>query len=107
MVKIVAINLATGEEVKIGQGDIEIASGAIDEESDKKVSKLGESYSGEFIIKPKKIKKKRFIKLVMSKGIQRNIANIIHQEYMKTHEVRTYLGMWFFITGLIREIEEE
>jgi len=101
MVKVVAMDLITGEEIEIGQASISDSS-KVSEEYIHRKTRLGESYNGDFIINPKKITKKRFIKLLMSKGIQRNIANIIHQEYMKTHEVRTYIGMWVFITGLIR-----
>jgi len=50
-----------------------------------------EEYSGELnlIVMPKTMKKKRFIKLIMSKGYQRNKANKIHQEYMEKYKYRT------------------
>lgn len=56
----------------------------------------GHSCSCDFTVKLKTIKKKRFIKLLMSMGYQRNEANKIHKEYIKTHKTRTKLGLYMF-----------
>lgn len=53
-----------------------------------------ENISFSFI--PKAITKKRFIKLLMGMGHQRNEANKMHQEYMKTHKSRSEIGLIFF-----------
>lgn len=42
---------------------------------------------------PITITKKRFIKLLMSKGFQRNESIKIHQEYMKNHKYRSRIGL--------------
>lgn len=49
------------------------------------------------IIRLKTIKKKRFLKLLMSKGYSRNEARIIHNKYIKKHKERTILGMDSFL----------
>lgn len=49
------------------------------------------------IVMPKTMKKKRFIKLIMSKGYQRNKANKIHQEYMEKYKYRTMIGLMVFL----------
>ncbi len=58
-----------------------------------------EEYSGELnlIVMPKTMKKKRFIKLIMSKGYQRNKANKMHQEYMEKYKYRTMIGLMVFL----------
>lgn len=40
--------------------------------------------------------KKRFIKLLMGMGYQRNEANKMHDEFLKQYKVRTKLGMMIF-----------
>lgn len=42
--------------------------------------------------KLKTITKKKFIKLLMGEGIQRNDAIKMHEMYMKEHSMRTKLG---------------
>ncbi len=71
------------------------------------VTGIGESENIECAIIPKKIKKKRFIKLLMSKGVQRNEANILHKEYMKLGRPRSEIGMLFFMVALTMELEKE
>lgn len=63
-------------------------------------AEVGENgFSGELelIVTPKTMKKKRFIKLIMSKGYQRNKANKIHQEYMEKYKYRTMIGLMVFL----------
>ena len=43
------------------------------------------------------MKKKRFIKLIMSKGYQKNEAYKMHQEYMKKYKSRTLIGFTIFL----------
>ena len=50
---------------------------------------------GIFLI-PKTITKKRFIKLLMSKGFQRNQAKKMHQEYIRKYKYRTQLELEIF-----------
>lgn len=59
---------------------------------------LGEEFNGEatFTIIPRTITKKRFIKLLMGCGYQKNEAIRMHQEYMSTHKVRTKIGLIMF-----------
>lgn len=61
-------------------------------------SNLGEEFNGEatFTIIPRTITKKRFIKLLMGCGYQKNEAIRMHQEYMSTHKVRTKIGLIMF-----------
>lgn len=49
------------------------------------------------IIRLKTIKKKRLLKLLMSKGYSRNEAITIYNKYMKKHKQRTILGMDSFL----------
>lgn len=44
-----------------------------------------------------RITRKRFIKLIMSKGYQRNKANKMHQEYMEKYKYRTMIGLMVFL----------
>lgn len=64
------------------------------------VADLRKSKSGELTLTvlPKTITRKRFIKLLMGRGCQRNTAIKIHQEYMKLYKNRTMIGMIFFIS---------
>ena len=56
----------------------------------------GEAENISFSFIPKAITKKRFIKLLMGMGHQRNEANKMHQEYMKLNKLRTEIGLIFF-----------
>lgn len=58
------------------------------------VGNNGRSY--EFTVKIRTIKKKRFIKLLMSKGHQRNEAYKMHEEYMRKNKSRTLLQLYIF-----------
>lgn len=63
-------------------------------------AEVGENgFSGELelIVTPKTMKKKRFIKLIMSKGYQKNEAYKMHQEYMKKYKSRTLIGFTIFL----------
>lgn len=55
---------------------------------------LGDSF--ECTIKLTTISKKRFIKLLMGEGFQRNEAILMHNAYMKEHNTRTMLGFVIF-----------
>lgn len=59
---------------------------------------LGEGFNGEATVTiiPRTITKKRFIKLLMGHGYQKNEAIRMHQEYMSTHKVRTKIGLIMF-----------
>lgn len=90
-----AINTKTGEKTEIGKGSTipESAPGGMDFKD-----VVFEEFVGaeEIEVKLKTITKKRFIKLLMGMGYQRNEANIMHEEYMKMNKFRTELGMIFF-----------
>lgn len=47
---------------------------------------------------PRTITKKRFIKLLMGHGYQKNQAIRMHEEYMSTNKVRTKIGLMIFET---------
>lgn len=94
-----AINGSTGEMKPLGETTLEIpqltSGGIIYEE----ISSLGELVNEaeiEIPVIPKTITKKRFIKLLMGKGYQRNKANKMHQEYMQLNRFRTEMGLVFF-----------
>lgn len=96
-----AINHKTGEKFTIGKGISEfpqipkLAPGGIVDEVP--VLTGGHSCNYDFTVKLKTIKKKRFIKLLMSKGYQRNEANKMHKEYMKLHTSRSRMGLELFV----------
>lgn len=60
---------------------------------------------GRNLIKLKTMTKKRFIKLVMSQGYQRNDALKIHNEYMKKYNSRNKLCLMFFIASYKEPLE--
>ena len=94
---IYAINKETGEKTKIGKGCElpKLAPGGIGFKDVFFEEFIGKEEI-EIAIKPKTITKKRFIKLLMGMGYQRNEANKMHQEYIKHNKFRTELGMTFF-----------
>lgn len=64
------------------------------------ISSLGELVNEiEILIIPKTITKKRFIKLLMGMEYQRNKANKMHQEYMKSNKFRTKIGLMLCTYG--------
>lgn len=91
-----AINGSTGEIKPLGETTIEIPELAPGGVIDGTISYIGEI--GEMVIplNPKTITRKRFVKLLMGMGYQRNKANKMHQEYMKLNKLRTKIGMIFF-----------
>jgi len=106
--RLFAVNKETGKEIEIGNTALSIPEvspgGRIEEPMN---ASFGESVQVECMIVLKTIKKKRFKKLLMSYGFQRNQAEIIHQEYMKLGRPRTKIGMLLLITALTREFEPE
>ncbi len=94
-----AINKETGEEFAVG-GIVEmpkLAHGGI-VDCEMPMESLGENLEAEITVKLKTITKKRFIKLLMAKGYQRNDAIKLHEKYMNEHEfVRSRLGLEIFI----------
>lgn len=100
------VDKETGEEIEIGK----ITGLSYNTEDNEEIyfsGNLAESINVECIYKPKIITKKRFIKLLMSKGFQRNIAKELHQEYMKLCIPRTKIGISLLITALTRELDQE
>lgn len=61
-----------------------------------KISDVGETREIVIPLNPKTITKKRFVKLLMGRGYQRNEANKMHQEYMSLNKIRTKIGLIFF-----------
>ncbi len=91
-----AIEKETGESFEIGK-QVEPVD-LVEEwtiEDDKQLIDLDTSMEVKFHIK--KIKKKRFIKLLMAKSYQRNEAMKIHEEYMKEGYLRNRLGLELFV----------
>ena len=91
-----AIDRETKEKFVIGKGISELTTDEISEENNT-IANLGENLSTEMIIKLRKITKKRFIKLLMSKSYQRNEAIKMHNEYMQKHKARSRISLEFFI----------
>lgn len=94
-----SINGSTGEMKPLGETTLEIpelAPGGIIDEEISSLGKLVNEAEIEIPVIPKTITKKRFIKLLMGMGRQRNEANKMHKEYMKINKFRTELGMTFF-----------
>ena len=91
-----AINGSTGEMKPLGETIIEIPELAPGGIVDEKISDIGETEEIEIPLNPKTITRKRFIKLLMGMGHQRNEANRMHQEYMELNKLRTEIGMIFF-----------
>ena len=61
-----------------------------------------------FALISKVITKKRFIKLLMSKGFQRNDATKIHKEYMQKYKHRTRIGleMYFISKDIFNKLNQ-
>lgn len=89
-----AINYETGEKFPIGRGIAEIAPGG----NTFKDPIIFEEPVGEFefAIQMKTITKKRFIKLLMAKGFQKNHAIKMHEIYKNRYGSRTRLGLEVF-----------
>lgn len=106
-----SIDGSTGEMKPLGEGRLvempKFANGELEEEKYMDLAKLGEGANFECTIVPKTITKKRFIKLLMSVGYQRNEANKMHQEYMEKHKIRTKIGMICFEIFYKQEMELE
>lgn len=58
-----------------------------------------EGFTGELelTVMPKAIKKKRFIKLLMGNGYQRNDAYKMHQKYMENYKSRNLIALSIFL----------
>lgn len=106
-----SIDGATGEMKPLGQGQLvempKFANGELEEEKYMDLAKLGEGATFECTIVPKTITKKRFIKLLMGIGYQREEANKMHQEYMEKYKSRTKIGMICFEAFYKQEMELE
>lgn len=94
------INERTGETELIGEciGVAEIIS----DKSDIKEPIIFEEPIGELecTLQLKTMSKKRFIKLLMGKGIQKQDAKVIHKLYMKKFKHRTMFGYILLINEL-------
>ena len=96
--KVFAIDNEPGESFEIGTlAKIELAEDRIMSD-DTSFANLGESIEAECVVKIKTIKKKRFIKLLMAKGYQKNEAIIMHEEYRKQGYLRSILGLELFVS---------
>ena len=106
-----SIDGSTGEMKPLGEGQpIEIpklASGGLEKEKYIDIAELGEGATFECTIVPKTITKKRFIKMLMGMGYQRNEATKMHQEHMKIYNSRTKLTMMCFESFYKQDLEIE
>lgn len=99
-----SINGATGEMKELGKiaSTSEVKVGKATGEKNECVGfcNIGASQmgTGELTLEviPKAIKKKRFIKLLMGIGYQKNEAIKMHDEYMKKYKSRTVIGLVCF-----------
>ena len=95
-----AIDEETGESFKIGE-IIDLprleTGGIVEKDKCFIAEELKEGIEAEFSIKIKTIKKKRFIKLLMSKGYQRNEAIKMHEEYKQRGLLRSRIGLELFV----------
>lgn len=89
------VNQETGEKSVIGKTIPKLAPGGLEFAEVHFEEFIGEDELTVTVI-PRTISKKRFIKLLMGMGYQRNEANKMHIEYMKMNKFRTELGMTFF-----------
>lgn len=99
--KLYAINKETGEEIELG---------TILETAELETAETGNSYSeieninefeADLEVVIKTISKKRFIKLLMGKRIQKREAIKIHNIFMKRYKHRTEIGLELFINYLL------
>lgn len=106
-----SIDGSTGEMKPLGEGQpIEIpklTSGGLEKEKYIDLAELGEGATFECTIVPRTITKKRFIKLLMGMGYQRDTANKMHQKYMEMYKSRTKIGMICFEAFYKQEMELE
>jgi len=101
-----AIHRDTKEKFAIGKVISELTTDEMLEvEENNTIANLGENLSTEMIIKLKTITKKRFIKLLMAKGYQKNQAIKIHNEYMQKHKARSRIGLEVFINIRDKQLE--
>lgn len=106
-----SIDGSTGEMKPLGEGQpIEIpklTSGGLEKEKYIDLAEVGEGATFECTIVPKTITRKRFIKLLMGMGYQRNEASKMHQEHMKIYKSRTKLTMMCFESFYKQDLEIE
>lgn len=97
-----SLNEETGEMKKLGKissiSECEEIKPSESENID--FGNLGEGSNEEATVTiiPRTITKKRFIKLLMGHGYQKNQAIRMHEEYMSTNKVRTKIGLMIFET---------
>lgn len=97
-----SINGATGEMKKLGKiaSTSEVKVGKATGEKNECVGfcNVGENQTGELTleVKPRTITKKRFIKLLMGRGYQKNEALKMHDEFMKKYKCRSVIGLVCF-----------
>lgn len=97
-----SINGETGEMRELGKvaSTSEIKVGKATGEKNKCVDfcNVGANQTGEFTleVKPRTITKKRFIKLLMGMGYQKNEAIKMHNEFMKKYKCRSEIGLICF-----------
>ena len=93
-----AINCETGEKFLIGKGIAEIPKIAPGGNTFKEPIIFEEPVeSFECTVQIKTITKKRFIKLLMAKGFQRNYAIKMHEIYKNIYGSRSRLGLELFV----------
>ena len=102
--KLRAINYETGEEFEIGKTISTLTPGG-NAFKEPIIFEEPVSYA-ECVVKLKTITKKRFIKLLMSKRIQKREAIKIHAEYMKQYKIRSELGLYTFYAMMDAESSE-
>lgn len=95
-VKLYAINQETGEEIELGT----ILESTETENSDSETENINE-FEADLEVAIKTISKKRFIKLLMGKLIQKREAVKIHNMFMKRYKHRTEIGLELFINFLL------
>lgn len=104
-----SIDGTTGKMQPLGQlvEMPKFANEGLEEEKYMELAKLGEGATFECTIVPRTITKKRFIKLLMGMGYQRDTANKMHQKYMDMYKSRTKIGMICFEALYREELELE
>ena len=99
--KVFAVNQDTGESFEIGRlvEPLEITEDGLEEKiiPEDKLFKTKE-IEVECTINIPKIKKKRFIKLLMAKGYQRNEAIKMHEEFRKHGYLRSRFYLEIFVS---------
>ena len=96
--KLYAINEETGQEIELGTV---LENPEVEDCENYFEMPVIENYEGELEVEIKRISKKRFIKLLMARKIQKRDAEKIHNMFMEKYKHRTEIGLNLFVDFLL------